>query len=126
MGLTRSTTKEPDPMTIDISPGTVSATAAVVGVAAKIVHSLVGAALEKRDEKLREIESAFKAVKATEVKLFEKLDGAHKELSEFKLHAAETYMAEAKMEKVIAGAFAPILDRLSRIENRLDNPRVSA
>lgn len=102
-------------MTIDVSVGTVGAACTVATLAGKIIHSLFSSALEKRDGKLEELNSAFKAARDTQRVLFEKLDTHHKEFQDYKLHVAETYLVEAKMEKLVA----PILSRLDSIERDL-------
>ena len=102
-------------MTIDISVGTVGAACTVATLVGKIVHSLFTSALEKRDDKIEELNGAWKATRETQRVLFEKLDVHHKEFQDYKLHVAETYLVEAKMEKLVA----PILSRLDGIERDL-------
>lgn len=117
-------------MTIDITFGTVSAALGVATAVGKVVHSLVNVALEKRDgriaaleatneSKARELESAFRVVKDTQKTLFDKLDALTHDHQAYKLHVAETYIGEAKIEKLVA----PILERLSRIEDDLRRER---
>lgn len=117
-------------MTIDISVGTVGAACTVATLAGKIVHSLFSSALEKRDDRIaamekasddkdRELEGAFKAVRDTQKTLFDKLDAAHNDLQAYKLHVAEHYVGEAKLEKLIA----PVLTRLDSIERDLRRER---
>lgn len=109
-------------MTIEITPGTVSATLGIAGVVGKIIHSLVNVALEKRDEKIKELEGAHRAVRDTQGTLFGKLDQLHREHQDYRLHVAETYIGEAKIEKL----FAPVISRLERIENDLRGDRERA
>lgn len=110
-------------MTIEITLGTVSTALAIIGTAGKIVHSLVNIALEKRDAKLLELEGSLKAARETDAAtrriLFDKLDAQHNALQDYKLHVAEHYVGEAKLEKLIA----PILTRLDGIERDLRGDR---
>ncbi len=110
-------------MTIEITLGTVSTALAIAGTAGKIIHSLVNVALEKRDLKLAELEGALKAAREVDAStrriLFDKLDAQHNALQDYKLHVAEHYVGEAKLEKLIA----PILTRLDGIERDLRGER---
>lgn len=106
-------------MTIDLTLGTVSATLGIAGGIGKIIHSLVNVALEKRDDKIKELESAHRAVRETQGTLFGKLDALHREHQDYRLHVAETYIGEAKIEKLLG----PIVNRLERIENDLRGDR---
>lgn len=106
-------------MTIEITLGTVSTALGIAGAAGKIIHSLVNVALEKRDDKIRELEGAHRAVRDTQSTLFGKLDALHREHQDYRLHVAETYIGEAKIEKLIM----PILQRLDNIERDLRGER---
>ena len=87
---------------MEISPGWVSAAAAVVGgLIVPWVNNQIG------------------AVKSTQKTLFLKLDEVTKEFNEYKLHVAEHYMAEAKLEKMLL----PIERRLEAIEDDLRGAR---
>lgn len=131
-------------MTIEITPASVTITIAVGGAAAKIVHWLVGLALERRDAAIKaafdraveaeetageaikvaltakeremdELRGAYRAIKETQGKLFEKHDFVVRELNEYKLHVAERYVGEEKLEKL----FAPLVNRLEGIETEM-------
>lgn len=124
-------------MNIEITGGSVTVTLGVITAAAKTVHWLVARELERRDKELSvaldardntykndtahaqreldEVRGAFKAVKETQAKLFEKYDAVVRDFNEYKLHVAETYVGEAKLERLIA----PIVNRLDSIERDL-------
>lgn len=110
-------------MTIEITLGTVSTALGIIGTAGKIVHSLVKIALEERDAKIAEMGSSLKAARETDAAtrriLFDKLDAHHKEFTDYKLHVAETYIVETKMEKLLA----PVLSRLENIERDIRGER---
>lgn len=87
---------------MEISPGWVSAGAAVVGgLVVPWVSNQIG------------------AVKMTQKVIFDKLDSVTKELHEYKLHVAETYVNQAALEKILA----PIERRLEAIEDDLRGGR---
>lgn len=106
-------------MTIEITLGTVSTALAIAGTAGKIIHSLVNVALEKRDAKITELEGAHRAVRETQSILFGKLDTLHREHQDYRLHVAETYIGETKIEKLLL----PVLQRLDNIERDLRGER---
>lgn len=102
-------------MTLDISVSTVGAACTVATLTGKIIHSIVVGALEKRDDRIKALEDDRVGLKATQSVLFNKLDKQTDEFAGYKLHVAETYIAEAKLEKIIA----PVVNRLERIEDDL-------
>jgi hypothetical protein len=115
-------------LVIDVSVGTVGAVCTVATLIGKAVHGLVGTALEKRDEKIKQIESesvkkslelegAFRAARDTQKILFEKLDAHHKELQDYKLSVAERYVAAGALKEMLA----PLVARLEGIEHDLRN-----
>ena len=90
---------------MELSPGWVTAAAAST--------SLVGGVL------IRWVDSSIKSVRTTQKLLFEKSDIAARELQEYKLHVAETYVNQAALEKMLR----PIERRLEAIENDLRGDR---
>lgn len=96
-------------------PGWLTATATVAGVVGTAGAALMHNALSSRDEQLRSVRAAQKT-------LFDKLDVLTKELHDYKLHVAETYVNEAKLEKLLD----PINRRLENIENDLRGRGVTA
>lgn len=97
---------------MEINPGWVSATAAVVGVVATIATTIVRGAFMDRDQRLD-------AVKGTQKVLFDKLDIVSHDLNEYKLRVAETYVNQAALEKLLD----PVNRRLEAIEQDLRNAR---
>lgn len=86
--------------------------AAVIGTAAA---AFLHEAFASRDMQLQ-------AMKNTQGVLFAKLDAVTQELHLYKLHVAETYVNEAKLEKLLD----PINRRLESIENDLRQERSRA
>lgn len=93
-------------------PSWLTAVATVAGVLGTGGAAIMHGALEKRDEKIAALERNQKL-------LWEKQDAVAKELHEYKLHVAETYVNEAKLEKLLD----PINRRLESIENDLRQER---
>lgn len=91
----------------DIS-GWLTAAATVAGVIGTAGAAFVQIALSTRDQRIASLASGQKI-------LFDKLDAAVAELHAYKLHVAETYVNEAKLEKLLD----PINRRLENIENDL-------
>lgn len=82
-------------MTVEISPAWVSAGCAILGVVGGwLVTWIIG------------------PLRAGQKILFEKLDSQTSALQDYKLHVAETYVAEAKLEKM----FLSLNSRLDSIE----------
>lgn len=100
---------------MEISPAWVGASATVVGVVATVATNLVRSAFAERDVQIA-------ATKATQKILFDKLDTQARELHEYKLHVAETYVNQAALEKMLH----PIERRLEAIENDLRGDRARA
>ena len=88
---------------MEISPGWVSAGAAVIG-------GLI----------VPWVSNQISAVKVTQKLLFEKYDKLNSDFNDYKLHVAETYIADAKLEKILR----PIERRLEAIEDDLHGTRV--
>lgn len=86
--------------------------AAWVGAGAGIV-SVVGGTL------VRWVDGAIKAVKATQKLLFEKHDSTERELQNYKLHVAETYVNR----EVLREQLAPINAGLKEIRDELRQDR---
>ena len=93
---------------MDLDPRWVSATAAVAGVGTTIAGMWIRSAFAARDELIA-------ATKVSTKLLFEKYDGVSRELQEYKLHVAETYVNQAALEKLLI----PIERRLETIEKDL-------
>lgn len=93
---------------MEISPGWVSAGAGVAGLVTTVAGMWIRSAFATRDEQIA-------AIKATQKILFEKLDVVGRELQEYKLHVAETYVNQAALEKLLL----PIERRLETIEQDL-------
>lgn len=89
-------------------PGWLTAVGTVAGVLGTGSAAVIHGALASRDTQLSSLRNGQKL-------LFEKLDVVTKELHEYKLHVAETYVNEAKLEKMLD----PINRRLESIENDL-------
>ena len=133
-------------MTIEISYGAVGAGCAVLGLLGKIVHGLLSGALEARDLRIKQVEAKAKedlaaleksqdvALKAIEARadaaisgaranittLFGRYDTVTRELQEYKLYAAEHYVNQTNLEKMLA----PIMRQLNEIEKDLrERPR---
>lgn len=128
-------------MIVEVTLGTVVELCTVGGVVSAVVHWLVSAALKDRDVRIAaleeaarkqnqatekketadrlELESAFRAARETQKVLFEKLDATHRELTEYKLRVAETYVATANLKEMLA----PIVSRLDRIEDHMPGSR---
>lgn len=104
---------------VELSSGWVSAGAAVGGLVVTIAGFWIRSAFEARDERIKAAETLHAAdtaaVKTTQKLLFEKLDSQGRELQEYKLHVAETYVNQAALEKLLA----PVERRLEAIENDL-------
>lgn len=90
---------------MEVTPGGVSA---VVGVL-----SLVGGGA------LAWVRDSLAAQKATQKVLFEKYDAVCDDLQDFKLHAAETYVNQAALEK----ALTPINETLKELRRDLKGER---
>ena len=90
---------------MELSPGWVSAGAAIAG--------LIGGAL------IRWVDGSITAVKNTQKTLFEKLDERGREFQDYRVHVAEIYVAEAKLEKLLD----PLARRLESIEDGLREDR---
>lgn len=93
-------------------PGWLTATATVAGVLGTGGAALMHSALSSRDEQLA-------ALRRGQSALFEKHDAVVKELHEYKLHVAETFVGGARLEKLLD----PINRRLENIENDLRQER---
>jgi len=113
-------------MIVELSWQAVTGTAIIGTLLCKIIHGLVSSALEKRDTRITglcedidysitERNKLIGAIKLTQKTLFDKFDAALKELNVYKLHVAETYVNEAKLEKLLA----PIHRQLEAIESDL-------
>lgn len=98
---------------MEISPGWVSAGAAVGGLVVTVAGFWIRSAFETRDGQIA-------AVKSTQKILFDKLDSVTRELQEYKLHVAETYVNQAALEKLLM----PVERRLEAIEDDLRGGRV--
>lgn len=68
------------------------------------------------------LSNQIRAVKSTQKVLFDKLDKVTSEFNAYKVHVAETYVAEAKLEKMLQ----PIERRLEAIEDDLRGSRKRA
>lgn len=90
---------------MEISPSGITAGVAVCG--------LIGGVI------LRWVDNAVRSIRTTQTKIFEKLDLRSKEFQDYRVHVAETYIAEDKLEKIIA----PVVSRLDRIEDDLRGKR---
>jgi len=97
---------------MELSPGWVSAGCAIGGLVVTVAGFWIRSAFEVRDEQIT-------AVKSTQKILFDKLDFQARELQEYKLHVAETYVNQGALEKLLA----PIERRLDAIENDLRGVR---
>lgn len=113
-------------MTVEISWPAVGTGCVVLTFLGKVIHGAFAVALEKRDDAIKALgedltkekarhDTDVTALKTTQKLLFEKADKAVSELHEYKLHVAETYVAEGKLEKMLH----PIERRLEAIENDL-------
>lgn len=101
---------------MEISPNWVSAAAAVLGVGSTIAGMWIKSAFSSRDELISSQKSAAKL-------LFDKFDGVNRDLQEYKLHVAESYVNQAALEKLLAPAFAAVERRLETIESDLRRQR---
>lgn len=117
-------------MTIELSWPAAASACAVLTILGKVVHGLVGTALESRDEAINVLRKDLEkkkvdhdvdvvALKATQKTLFERIDSQARELQNHKLHVAETYVNQAALEKLLV----PIERRLEMIEKDLREPR---
>lgn len=95
-------------------PGWLTATATVAGVLGTGGAAFLHSAFATRDGQIQ-------SLRATQATLFGKLDAVTLELHNYKLHVAETYVNEAKLEKLLD----PISRRLESIENDLRTERTS-
>lgn len=86
----------------------ITAAVAVGGVLVRWTHSAVR---DERDARERDIA----ALKATQKVLFDRYDKLSEDFNDYRLHVAETYVAEAKLEKM----FEPLNRRLENIEEGL-------
>lgn len=93
-------------------PGWLTAVGTVAGVLGTGGAALIHSALASRD-------TAIDNLRRSQTALFAKFDDVVKELHEYKLHVAETYVNEAKLEKLLD----PINRRLESIENDLRSER---
>lgn len=93
---------------MEINSGWVSAGCAVSGLVVTVAGFWIRSAFEARDGQIA-------AVKVTQKLLFDKLDTQTRELQEYKLHVAETYVNQAALEKLLT----PIERRLENIEKDL-------
>jgi hypothetical protein len=108
---------------MEISPGWVSAGAAVAGVSTTIAGMWIRSAFTARDEKIAGVEKQHAidtaATKATQATLFAKHDQVAGELSAYKLHVAETYVNR----EVLREQLAPINESLKDIRHELQEER---
>lgn len=93
---------------MDINAGWVGAATTVFGALSTMAGAWVKSALATRDE-------AIQATKNAQKLLFEKSDVQTRELQEYKLHVAETYVNQAALQKMLD----PIDRRLENIEKDL-------
>jgi hypothetical protein len=93
-------------------PGWLTAAASVAGVLGTASAALMHNALASRDEQISSLRTGQKIA-------FDKIDAQSRDLHEYKLHVAETYVNEAKLEKL----FDPINRRLESIEKGLRDER---
>lgn len=94
-------------------PAWVTAAATVAGVLGTSGAAIMHNALGSRDAQISSLRGSQKT-------LFDKLDVISKELHEYKLHVAETYVNETKLEKLLD----PINRRLESIESGIRNERL--
>ena len=91
-------------------PGWLTAVGTVAGVVGTAGAAFMHSAFSSRDAQIQSFRNSQSA-------LFTKFDALVLELHEYKLHVAETYVNEAKLEKL----FDPINRRLEGIENGMRN-----
>lgn len=110
-------------MVIEVNWGVAASAVGVVGGIAKVVHYVVGRALDERDQAIKTVRAEFQraeeCLKENQRKVWEKYDALVREFQDYKLHVAETYVCEAKVEKVLA----PLVERLKAIEEEMRDRR---
>ncbi len=97
---------------MEISAGWVTAGAAVGTLFVTVATLWIKSAFDTRDQRIE-------AMKLTQLTLFNKLDAVTLDLHAYKLHVAETYVADAKLQKMLD----PIDRRLEAIEKDLRGTR---
>lgn len=106
-------------MVVEISWPAVSAGCVVLTLVGKVLHGIAMAAFESRDSEIRalrtKLETDIAAVKTTQKLQFDKYDAVARELQEYKLHVAETYVNQAALQKMLD----PIDRRLENIEKEM-------
>ena len=90
---------------MELSPGWVSAGAAIVG--------LVGGGL------IRWVNGSMSSMKGTQKVIFEKLDGHGRDFQEYRVHVAETYVNR----EILKEQLAPINKALDSIQQELRDER---
>ncbi len=93
-------------------PGWLTAVGTVAGVVGTAGAAFMHSAFAQRDAQIQTLRNSQSA-------LFTKFDAVVTELHEYKLHVAETYVNEQKLEKMLD----PINRRLESIENDLRQER---